>query len=313
MINYYDNPKHVNETRSSLFINPSLSLMIQLSPKWVLNSYTSFNEDFGGIEAVTKGYMLKTYRTISNNNSPLANTQSLNFSISTTFKNPVKVLVFNAGLMYNKTNNNLLHYQLFNGQLETLLAFLQTNYTKNVSVFSRFNKYIIEWKTSFTLSANYSAVKQQQVQQNKLVTFNNQNLKVGVDVNSKISDFIFVEYNLSGLYLLSGAQFQKGRTRVTTSSQQFTLNYYPTKAINIRASADHYSLTTGLTEKKQYFFADAAIRLKPKKSKLDYEIMAQNIFNTKNFIAAIVNNNTQVVSTYQLRPLQIIAKLGFSF
>lgn len=313
VINYYNNLKKLNEKRFSFFMNPQLSFMIQLTPKWTINSSCSYNEDFGGIEGVTNGYILKTYRNFSNNNAPLAKTSSVNLSFSATFRNPVKVLYFNAGLMYNKILSNLLYYQQFNGQLETLLAFIQTNYTNRISIFSRFNKYIIDWKTSFTLSANYNAGKQQQMQENKLVTFNNQNLKAGVIINTKISNFMSAEYNLNWVNFLSGSQLQKRKTKVTNGNQQFTLNYYPTKTISIRASTDHYFITTGITEKKQYLFADGAIRLKPQKSKLDYEIMVQNIFNTKKFISAILNNNTQVISTYQIRPLQIIAKLGFSF
>jgi hypothetical protein len=312
-IHYSDNPKLLEEKRSSLFFNPSMSLMFQLSPKWTLNSSIGYTEDFGGIEGVTNGYILKTYRNLSNNNAPLANTSSLNASLSATFRNPVKVLFFNAGLLYNKTLSNLLYYQQFNGQLETLLAFLQTNHTDRISLFSRFNKYIIDLKTSFTLSANYSAGKQQQVQQNRLVTFNNQNLNLGVVINSKIAELITAEYSLNGLYFLSGTQLQNEKTRVTNGKQQLIINYFPVKTVTVRASLEHYMLNAGAFDKREYFFADAGLRIKPKKSTVDYEIGIQNILNTKNFTSAILNNNIQIFSFFQIRPFQIIAKVGFSF
>jgi len=55
------------------------------------------------------------------------------------------------------------------------------------------------------------------------------------------------------------------------------------------------------------------LRYKPKKSKIDYELILQNMLNTKSFTSTVLINNIETVSTYELRPRQILFKMSFSF
>ena len=313
MVHYRDNDSKIDETENKILLSPSISAMWQLSPKWNWNGYAAYNQGIGEMEGITGGYILKNYRSISNNKAPLGETGSINLMGSFTFRNPLKIIFFNAGANYSRNNSNLLYRQQFNGQLETLTAFLQKNYSSRVNLFSRVSKYIIGWKTSIAINGSYTTGRQQQLQQGELVTFNNKNYSFGSTISSKISAKLTTEYSGTFMRYFSKSANQKSTSQIETANQQLSINFFPSNAVTLRLSGEHYYVNSNIAPVTHYFFSDASARYKPKKSKLEYELQCQNLFNTTSFSSAILSNNTEIASTYTMRPLQVLFKIGFSF
>ena len=312
-IDYRDTLLHVKSGKETFIISPLASIMLQLNPKWNVNAFASFNRDFGGISGINSGYILKTYRNLTNNNVPLAEISSGNISASLTYRNPLKIIFFNTGVMFSRSKSNLLYNQRFNENLETLTALVQKNYTNRTTISGRFNKYIIDWKTSIGFNYSYSISNQQQLQQNKLVTFSNKNYTAGVNLGVKFSSKITMDYNGSFFMYLSKSQFQQSATSIQSASQNFSLNYFPTERLIFKISAEHYYTNNNFTPSLNYCFADLNMRYKPKKSKIDYEISCQNLFNTKTYTTTFLSNNIESASEYQIRPIQALFKMNFSF
>jgi hypothetical protein len=287
--------------------------MFQLDPKWNISTSASYNRNFGDISGITNGYMLKTYRNLSNNDAPLAETRSGNISATLTFRNPLKIVFFNTAIMLSRSKSNLLYSQRFSGNLETLTALVQNNYTNRTSVSGRFSKYIIDWKTSIGFNYSYSFGTQQQLQQNKLVTFSNKNFSAGANLGVKFSSKITTDYSGTYFTYLSQSQLQQSGTTIQSDSQRFSLNYFPTDKLIFRVSAEHYYINNNFAPSHNYYFADMNMRYKPKKSKIDYELTCQNLFNTKSFITGFLSNNIEMESEYQIRPRQLLFKMSFSF
>lgn len=312
-INYSDTVLKVKSGAEGLFVNPLATIMYQLSPRWNVNMSVAYSQGFGDIADISKGYVLKTYRNLSNNNVPLAKTGSVNLSASVTFRNPLKVIFFNAGIMVIKSKSNLLYSQQFNGNLETLTAFRQDNYTNRAIISGRFNKYVIDWKTSIGVNYIFGFGNQQQLQQNQVITFSNRNFSVGTAISVKLSSKLTTEYNGAYSTYHSKSQLQSSSSAIASANQTLSVNYYPSKKIILRAGAEHYFITTNFSSSANYYFADMSMRYKPKKSKIDYEIACQNLFNTKEFTTVLLLNNIETVSQYQIRPRQAIFKMSFSF
>ncbi|MEO5946481.1 MAG: TonB-dependent receptor [Chitinophagaceae bacterium] len=312
-IEYSDTGFKSTVTKNRLFINPSLSLMYQLTPKWNFNSSASFANSFDDINGITSGYILKTYRNLSNNNAPLAESQNISISTGITFRNPLKIVFFNSSISYSRNKSNLLYRQLFNGSLESLIALLQDNYTNRVTISGRFSKYIIDWKTSFGFNYGYTFGSQQQLQQNSLVTFSNKNYNTGITISSKLSAKFTTDYAANYFTYSSASQLQKVKNTISSANQNFSINYFPTNKWVIRFVAEHYYFNSQLASSANYLFGDMNLRYKPKKSKIDYELALQNIFNTKSFTSAVLLNNIESVSAYELRPRQALFKVSFSF
>ncbi len=312
-IEYSDTGFKSNVTKKRLFVNPSLSLLYQITSKWNINAAASFTKGFGDINGIASGYILKTYRNLSNNNAPLAETQSINLSTGITFRNPLKIIFFNSSVAYSRSKSNLLYRQLFNGSLESLIALLKDNYANRFTFSGRFSKYVIDWKTSFGFNYGYTFGNQQQLQQNSLITFSNKNYNGGITISSKLSGKLTTDYAANYFTYSSASQLQKIKNTISSANQHFSLNYFPTNKWVIRFIAEHYYFNSQFASSANYFFGDMNLRYKPKKSKIDYELALQNIFNTKYFRSAILLNNIETVAAYELRPRQALFKMSFSF
>jgi hypothetical protein len=312
-IDYKDTLLKVKSGKEAFFISPVVSIMLQLDPKWNISTSASYNRDFGDISGIASGYMLKTYRNLSNNNASLAETRSGNISASLTYRNPLKIVFFNTGIMLSRSKSNLLYSQRFNGNLETLTALVQNNYSNRATISGRFSKYIIDWKTSIGFNYSYSFGSQQQLQQNKLITFSNKNFSAGANLGIKFSSKITTDYSGTYFTYLSKSQLKQPATTIQSASQSFSLNYFPTDRLIFRVSTEHYYINNRFAPSHNYYFADMNMRYKPKKSKIDYEVTCQNLFNTKTFTTAFLSNNIETVSEYQIRPRQVLFKMSFSF
>jgi hypothetical protein len=312
-INYNDPLLKIKEEKKGFFISPGFSAIYQLSPRSNFNFSASYIQGIGDLTNISGGYILKTYRNLSNNNAPLPETESLNFSGSITFRNPLKIIFFNNGISYSVNKSNLLYSQQFTGNLETLIAILQNNYNRRLSLFGRFNKYFIDWKTTIGFNYNYSFGSQQQLQQNRLVTFRNTNYSIGANIGIKFSPKLAADYSGTYFNYSSKGQLQKSSSTISSATQQLNLNYYPTEKLILKLASEYYYVNTNLAPASNYYFMDFVLRYKPQKSKVDYELGVQNIFNTNSFTTAMLINNIESYSSYQLRPRQLLFKVSFSF
>lgn len=312
-IDYKNSILMAESGKEGFFINPEATVMFQLGPEWNINTSASYNQGFGDISSITSGYMLKTYRNISNNNAPLREIKSENLSATLIFRNPLKVVFSNLGIMLSRSKSNLLYSQLFKGNLETLIALIQDNYINRINIFGRFSKYIIDWKTSLAFNYGYAFSNQQQLQQNKLVTFSNKNFTIGATISTKLSSKITTDYSATYFTYLSKSQLQQSASSIESAKQNISLNYFPSDRLIFSTSAEHYYINNNFTSSSNYYFADMNMRYKPKKSRIDYELICQNLFNTKSFTTAFLMNNIETVSEYDIRTRQILFKMSFSF
>ncbi|MCC6309204.1 MAG: TonB-dependent receptor [Chitinophagaceae bacterium] len=312
-IYYKDTLLNMKSGKEAFFINPEASIMLQLDPKWNISVFASYTKDFGDISGISSGYMLKTYRSLANNNAPLAETSSCNISASLTYRNPLNVVFFNTGIIFSRIKSNLLYSQQFNGNLETLTAFLRNNYANRATISGRFSKYIIDWKTSIGFNYSYSFGNQQQWQQSDLLNFSNKNFTLGTTIALKLSSKLTADYNGSYFTYLFKSQLVQTATTIQTANQDISVNYFPTARLILKVSAEHYYVNNKFSPSHNYYFADVNLRYKPKKSRLDYELTCQNLLNTKAFTTIFLSNNIETVSEYQIRPIQALFKINFSF
>jgi hypothetical protein len=299
------------EKRNALLPSPSASIMWQLSPKWSLSSAASYNQSLGDINSITNGYILKNYRTITNNNIPLPENATGNINVNITFRNPLKILFVSGGVNVSRTKSNLFYSQSFSGSLETLLATVRNNFANNLGFSGRISKYITNWKTSINLSTNYNLGKRQQLQNYTVVNLHNTSFMFSGGFTTKISQKINTEYNGAYQNYKTKSQLSKTATSFKTFTQIFAINYNVSEALFIKLAGENYSINS-TNSRQQYLFGDASVRLKPKKSKIDYELLLNNIFNTTEFTSLQLADNIAIISNYIIRPRQVLFKVSFS-
>ncbi|MCC7399956.1 MAG: carboxypeptidase regulatory-like domain-containing protein [Chitinophagaceae bacterium] len=310
-ISYENKTITANTWKTALFSDPAINIMLQLGPRWNIYAASTYTQSFSDISGITAGYILKNYRNFSNSNAPLNKTKLFSNSVSITFRNPLKIIFFNAGIIHSDAQSDLLYSQEFSGYLQTLKAMPLENHRSQIQVFGRFSKYVIDWKTSFGLNYNYSFGSSEQIQQGEVVKFKNQSYQAGASMNIKWSSAVGSDYSANYSRYFSKSQFQQQPYDAALFNQRINLNYFPSKRWVIGASAEHYYWAGKAS--MNYFFADANIRYSAKKSKTDYELSLRNIGGTKNYINILLSNNVETVSEYRIRPREILFKMSFSF
>ncbi len=312
-LHYNDTFLNRSNNANKLFINPGATILYYFSPFWNINFSTSYNDRFGDIANVSEGFVLRSYRNLFNNNIPLAEIKSGNIYANLIYRNPLKITFFNLGVSLSKSKSNLLYSQQFYNNLETVKGILQDNKRFNSKVFARYSKYIISLKTSASLGFDYSRSSSQQIQQSRLSDLINQNISLKTNLSSKISSKFTAAYAANYSIYYSKLQLQQSSSSVNTFNQSLTFNVFPTDEMILRISGEHYNIPQKYNQNKNYLFGDVSARYKLKKTKLDFELSCQNLFNTKNFTTVSFLNNIEVISDYQIRPLQILAKVYFTF
>lgn len=310
-IKYSDTTFSLQQRKKAILPTPSTTFQWQINPYWNMNTSFSYSKFAGDINSISRGYILKTYRNLSNNNAPLPENSTANGSVSITFRNPLKILFVNVGISISQSKSNLIYNQSYNGLLETLVATVKDNKTNSISFFSRLSKYIIDWKTSIALNVSYDVSKRQQLQGGVLSNFVNNNSNISATINSKFSDKLNGEYNASFQFFSTKNANFKASNQFKTLTQSASFNYIPSRLLIFRLAAEHYQNNFSFG-KQNYFFADGSIRLTPNKSRIDYEVFLQNILNTRSFTTATVFDNVAAISNYTIRPRQIIFKISFA-
>lgn len=310
-ISYENKTITANTGKTALFSDPAINIMLQLGPRWNIYAASTYTQSFNDISGITAGYILKNYRNFSNSNASLNKTKLFSNSVSITFRNPLKIIFFNAGIIHSDAQSDLLYSQEFSGYLQTLKAMPLENHRSQIQVFGRFSKYVIDWKTSFGLNYNYSFGSSDQIQQGEVVKFKNQSYQIGTSMNIKWSSAVGSDYSANYSRYFSKSQFQQQPYDAALFNQRINLNYFPSKRWVIGASAEHYYWAGKAS--MNYFFADANLRYSAKKSKTDYELSLRNIGGTKNYINILLSNNVETVSEYRIRPREILFKMSFSF
>ncbi len=298
LIKYEDEVLAVRRQKNKLFFEPSLMTTITISPLWSFNTSMYYGQSLGDMQSITKGYILKTYRNFAANNTPLGEFRTISSSFNITYRNPLKIQFFNAGITYNRNVSNLLYRHDYNANLETLTAIVKKNYTNGTTINSRFSKYIIRWKTSFALNGSYTFGNSEQLQQGLPVRLNNKNWNAGLAITTKLSSMLTAEYTNSYAQYIFRSMITTKNTSFNRFSQNCSINYYPSQKIIVRATGEHYHFANELSYTADYYFTDLLLRFKPTRSKIDYELSCQNIMNTRSFITGSLINNIETVLNF---------------
>lgn len=312
-IKYHDDSLNVKGDQGRLFINPNVYLLFYLNQFWNINFSAGYSEHLGDINALNEGYVLHNYRNLSNNSSPLPQTKSGSISANIVYRNPLKIKFFNVGFVLSKMKSNILYSQQYFGSLQSVTGTLEDNYQNNLKFFFRYSKYFMALKTSAALGLEYIIGNVQQLQQSQPVKLTNQNVSIKTNLSSKISSKITISYAANYSIYLSGWQNQTKPSAINLFNQSLAVNIFPADDVIVKISGEHYCIQKEFLKTNNYVFSDISVRYKFKKARLDFELNCQNLFNTKNFTAVSFSNNIEVVSNYQIRPIQVLGKIYFTF
>ncbi len=297
-----------NEEINRLVFEPRLSIINDINSYWKLSGFVSVKNQFGSIEDIHYGYILKNYRNIQRINSIIPQSLTKNYNFGISYRNPIKSLFGNLTYSHSSSIDNLLLSSniINNGSIE-LVAIEKENTKKNHIISGNISKYISKINTNFKLNISWSNIIFDQILNNELTQIINRNNNISLKSNTDILDWLDFEYQVK--LDISKNQLQKqNNNSVTNQSHILSLNIYPKQNQYIGVKTE-YIKNNLFASNNETIFADLVYRYTWKKKNIDFEIQYNNVFNMKYFQTINIDNFSYVETNFALRPAQILFKL----
>jgi hypothetical protein len=294
---------------SKIFADPKLSVFYDLSPLWRINSSAGISNQFGAINKLYYGYIIKNYRSVQRIDSPLPIINNQNFNVGISFKNPVISLFTAINYTYVRSKNNLLYINKIseNGS-NTIQSIEKDNFVKSHIITSRFSKSVHSIKANIIVGSTISINEFPQVINTKEIQITNINNSFNLELTSDFSKFIDVSYRIDLLFANSRIQESRNE-QIININQKVNINtYFQQHQLGVEIS--HFKNQVS-SQNTTNFFSDLMYRYTFPKQKIDIELRYNNIFNTDNFIRTTVDSFTYVENNYRLRPSQMLIKVTF--
>ena len=294
---------------NKIFADPKLSVSYDLNALWRINSSVGISNQFGTINGLYYGYIIRNYRNIRRVDSPLPITNNQNYSVGISFKNPIKSLFSSVNYAYTTSKNNLLYVNKILGNgVNNVQAIEQDNFVKSHIVMGRFSKSLYEIKSNIIIGSSLSFNEFPQVINEKEIQIINSNKAFNLEFTSDFSKHIGLTYRVDLLFANSKIQGVKN---------QQILNFIQKLNINTYLQNHQFTIEMGYFQNKLSsqntinYFSDLMYRYTLPKKKVDFEVRYNNIFNTNNFVTTTVDSFSYVENIYRLRPSQLLFKITF--
>lgn len=309
--NLEDEALQKSQDLNRLTFEPRLSINYEINSFWRIRSSGNLSNQFGSINQVYYAYILQNYRNIQRIDAPLPELQTIGYSTSIMYRNPIKSLFFNLSYTNSTTENNLLYDNqvLENGSTE-LQAIAQNNKRYRHNFAARSSKFFDDFNTNLTLSVNYSLQDFVQILNTELTDISNQNWRLNAKIDTDLTDWLNTELESTWQFSNNEIQNQKNQT-ITQQFHKFNINLYPNEHQYVALKSE-YVKNSLFSETTQNLFTDLIYRYTWKKKNIDFELQWTNIFNTENYRTININDFSYIETNFNLRPSQVLFRVQFS-
>lgn len=308
--NYTIADRENGQKKEMFLLQPSVSLTHKLTPFWTWNIIASYNKNFSDMNALHYGYILQSYRTILRKNLPLSASESWTSSFNLKYKNPISG--FFASFDYSRSvrNNEAIRQTELNDNGSVEYKILQKRNSAASNIFMlKTSKIVANWGTSFFLSANYSHQKSESLLVNELIKNDYKEYKLSPKISFGYFDWFTLDYQLT---FKKG--FQKNKmVKRNYKNQIHNLegSFYLLKSHSIAFALENYITQTD-KEKYETPFFNLSYNYKWSKKKVDFSIKCNNLLNNNEIVRYYSSDISEIVSSYQLRPRQILFSVRMS-
>ena len=317
-VSYYDfratdRPLAAGQRLRVLVAEPRLSLRRDLGALWYAAADAGLSNNFGDINQLNYGFILRDYRTLQRNDALLPRQRGQRYNAGLYFKNPLKSLFFNASYSLNNTlSNRLYSSQIDDSGAVTTVALNQDARRLAHSVVSSVSKFISPWKTNLSLQLVGFSSSQPQVLNERLAQTQSRSLTGTFKASVSAFDWGSLEYNASLTGLRSRVAGAPTPPLALLQDHHAALSVFPVGRHQLSLAADYYA-SRGPAAPVQAVFADLSYRyVLPTARKVDLELRWSNIFDTRQYQYGYVSQFMLTQSTYELRPAQVLASVRLS-
>ena len=246
------------QTLERLFFDPGLSFALKFKGFWQINGGWSFNNRLGDMDSQNYGFILRDYRSLNQNATPISETQSHRWVSYLSYKNPIVSFFSSFNYLFSNSRHNLIYSNAIYGDGSIVRqALLIPNTSIIHSASAQASQFIRKMRTSIALKVSYSNQAGKSLVNDALYKTGNQFFQLNPSISVQPVQWLNMEYNLKLDYLQTAIEAMKPND-ITTLTHQFrekhqfgfNLEYYDQPSNNA-------------------FFADLNYRYSIKKTKTD--------------------------------------------
>lgn len=304
--------KVINDKTNSnyLYFNPTLFVHYKLSGYWTSYLNCRYTNSLGGINQVYTSYIMSSYRNLLRNDGHLFKQRSYNASFSLNYRNPITTLFAMANISYFNNRANLLYDYNYQGILKVQSTIDIPNTIQGVNVSVHTSKDIESLNSTIFLSGNYTMSSSSQINQGRLIDYNNQSFSISPRILTKIGSIASAQYELNYSQSMSKIKNEdKNLEPIRTIVQNVQLNLFPLKGLTVNLKYENFYNNVILAGSRSMSFGD--INVKYKWSQVELMLDYTNIFNSGQFVSASYSDASRYYSSYQLRPAEVLFKVRF--
>ncbi|SFQ79253.1 carboxypeptidase-like regulatory domain-containing protein [Hymenobacter arizonensis] len=309
-----DRPLAAGQRLRVVVAEPRLRLRRDLGALWYAAAGAGLSNDFGDVNQLNYGLLLRDYRTLHRNDALLPRQRGQRYNAGLYFKNPLNALFFNASYSFNNTLTNRLYSSEIDASgAVTAVALDQNARRLSHSVLSSVSKFVSPWKTNLSLQLVGFTSRQPQVLNEQLTQTQSRSLTGAFKASVSAFDWGSLEYNATLTGLRSRVAGATDQPLALLQDHHVSLSVFPVGRHQVSLAADYYA-SRGPAAPVQAVFADVSYRyvLPTAGRKVDLEVRWSNIFDTRQYQYGYVSQFLLTQSTYELRPAQVLASVRLS-
>jgi len=311
-ISYQDSYYHLDKDLTRLYFNPRVSVKYQTAVENYVSLGYNYRNDMGNIQDVYNGYILKNYRSLYANNADLTERKTQNANLGFNYRKAISLFFFSLNAGYTHINANNIASSIITNNLQQRVVLPFNNNIDSWSGSGYVSKYAFGLRTTFSAGVMVQTTRLNQILNNIILPYNTVSTIFNLGADTKVSDKVNFSYKANYDQTTSSSSAVVTKSKFQRLIQQGTVNYNPLNNLFLSASADHYYTHQQQSNDLKYIFADASLKYKFNKLKLDVELTAQNLFNTKTYSALYLSANTFTSSSYTIPGRFLLAKVMFS-
>ena len=303
----------LDEQLTRLYFDPRASVKFQSGIENYFTAGYSYKNNIGNIQDVYRGYILTNYRSLLANNTYLSEKQLQNASLGFNFRKAITLLFFSINAAYTHISaDNIASSIITNNITRRIVLPYKNNNIDSWTLSSNISKYNFALRTTFSAALNYQTTKLNQLQNNIVLPYITKSTGLTAAADTKVSDKVNFSYKANYTLTTSNSPAASNSSKFQRLIQTGSINYNPLPNFFTSISGDYYYTHQQAANDLKYVFADASLRYRFIKSKVDLEFTAQNIFNTKNYTAVYLAANVYTVSSYTIPGRIALAKVVFN-
>ncbi|WMN06478.1 carboxypeptidase-like regulatory domain-containing protein [Marivirga arenosa] len=299
-----------NFTRLNL--EPEFNAHYKVNNFWKANFNAEIKNEFGNVNRIHNGYILRSYRNLLRFETPLEEIQSKSIGGNIQYRNPIKAFFWTLRYKYGLMTSNIQESYSYSQQGASIVNTVEEEINSTRQMLSMdISKYFNVIKTTFFVNSTAMQMLSPRILNGSLSDIENKNFNYSLGARGVVTSFIEYDYafrqdflsneiNEVGVNFLRRDKHELLLDFSLNDSQYFGVQF---QANNNFISGENTGFNQFLNLSYNYIFS---------KLGLDLTLDCRNLMNNQDYISVFADANNYVLNQFQMRPRQFLLTAQFS-